>query len=339
MALPNGISLDAAAIVSTVLEGILYVFSLLLFLWTVHTVLRRNNTTRVITSKIIIAAALLVLSTAHLAVNVVRTIEGLVLYRDKYPGGTAVFFEDVTEWSFGVKMALYLLQTLLGDGIVIIRCYIAWHSWKIVSMPIFLWFALVLTGASCIFSLVHDPETTRTVFAAETAAWISRFLASTLLANLFATALLVYRLWTNASAADPLMGWRPATAPLLRIIADAGLLYSATLVAVLLCYVTKNTGYYVLMDMAVPIISITFYMVIIRVSTRKGPASITKSELATFVRPRDRCTSKSGSCPSSPISPSSGERHSDVEEVVSFEEPVYPIKTLQRAASTDEASA
>jgi len=243
---------------------------------------------------------------------------------------------------------------------VIIRCYIAWHSWKIVSMPIFLWFALVLTGASCIFSLVYGPETTRTVFAPETAAWISRFLASTLLANLFATALLVYRLWTvgckvssasrhslqpgtqparqNAPAVDPLMGWRPATAPLLRIIADAGLLYSATLIAVLLCYVTKNTGYYVLMYMAVPIISITFYMVIIRVSARKRPASITKSELATFVRPRDSSTSKSGSCSNSPPSRSSGERHGDIDEVVSFDEPVYPMKTLQRATSTDEAS-
>jgi hypothetical protein len=42
-----------------------------------------------------------------------------VTYRDTFPGGPVGFFGDITQKSYATKHALYLLQTLLADGVVV----------------------------------------------------------------------------------------------------------------------------------------------------------------------------------------------------------------------------
>ncbi|TFY73300.1 hypothetical protein EWM64_g10711, partial [Hericium alpestre] len=57
--------------------------------------------------------------------------------------------------------------------------------------------------------------------------------------------------------------------PVLMIVVDAGVLYSAALLSALLCFVNHSNGQYVVLDMVMPVISIAFYMVIIRVGIAK----------------------------------------------------------------------
>jgi len=59
------------------------------------------------------------LSFKHMVVDIVRIDEGLVKYRDTFPGGPVAFFGDVTQGTFVIKNAIYALQTLLGDGVVV----------------------------------------------------------------------------------------------------------------------------------------------------------------------------------------------------------------------------
>lgn len=61
------------------------------------------------------------LSFKHMVVDIVRIDEGLVKYRDTFPGGPLAFFEDVAQNTFVIKNAIYTLQTLLGDGVVVRR--------------------------------------------------------------------------------------------------------------------------------------------------------------------------------------------------------------------------
>lgn len=88
--------------------------------------------------------------------------------------------------------------------------------------------------------------------------------------------------------------------PILHIILDSGVIYSLTLVVALVCFVTHSNGQYVILDMvryhcsladgnsltepsiaghqAMPIISISFYLVIIRVrlATRASQLSASR---------------------------------------------------------------
>jgi hypothetical protein len=51
-------------------------------------------------------------------------MEGLILYRDTYPGGPVAYFSDVSQWTFVAKNCVYTAQTLIGDGVVVSFVYV-----------------------------------------------------------------------------------------------------------------------------------------------------------------------------------------------------------------------
>jgi hypothetical protein len=55
----------------------------------------------------------------HLIMDIIRLDYGLVKYRDSFPSGPAAFFADVTQQTYVAKNAIYILQTLLADGVVV----------------------------------------------------------------------------------------------------------------------------------------------------------------------------------------------------------------------------
>jgi len=57
----------------------------------------------------------------HMAVDIVRIDQGLVKDANTFPGGPNAFFADVAQPTFVIKNAIYTLQTLLGDGVVVNR--------------------------------------------------------------------------------------------------------------------------------------------------------------------------------------------------------------------------
>jgi hypothetical protein len=57
-----------------------------------------------------------------MVIDVIRIEQGFVTRRDTIPGGPLTFFADVSQPTFVVKNAIYTLQTLLGDGVVVSRC-------------------------------------------------------------------------------------------------------------------------------------------------------------------------------------------------------------------------
>ena len=51
--------------------------------------------------------------------DIIRLEEGLVSQRDTFPGGPQAFFADVTQPIFVSRNSIFVLQTLLGDGVVV----------------------------------------------------------------------------------------------------------------------------------------------------------------------------------------------------------------------------
>jgi hypothetical protein len=52
-------------------------------------------------------------------VNIIRVEDAFVKYRYTYPGGPSAFLADVSQQTYVLKHALYVLQTLLADGVVV----------------------------------------------------------------------------------------------------------------------------------------------------------------------------------------------------------------------------
>jgi hypothetical protein len=256
----SDIPLDKAELLSVLLEALLYGFSLFMFGGTIWTLTSQRSTHRVNRKMLTAACSLLLFSTAHLVIDIIRIMEGLILFRDT----STVYFSDVSQWTFVSKNYVYAAQTLIGDGVVLYRCYAVWQSKLAMILPALLWCVAIVTGFGSPYT--ESQMTEGGVFGLRLSRWIISFWASTLATNIVTTLMLAYRIWYVNWRATRLCDHRTSELrPILHVIIDAGLIYSVTLFAALICYVNKSNGQYVVLDMIVPIISITFYMVIIRV--------------------------------------------------------------------------
>ncbi|KAJ7769655.1 hypothetical protein DFH07DRAFT_1058127 [Mycena maculata] len=259
------LSPDKAGLLSTVLESILYGFSVLMFIGVLWTLLRGRTWAEVNRPMITVACLLFILSTIHLGVDINRLNSGFIRFRDTYPGGPVAWFANPSDPSFVFKNAVYSFQTVLGDGVVIYRCYMVWRTPWIIVIPCVMWLGVATAAAGSVYSCTLPSTLDNDIYARQLGKWITSFYSMTVSCNLIATALLSYRLWTvNRNANNSRVG-KGLTIPALLVVIDAGALYSFTILAALICFALESNGQYVVLDMVTPIISIAFYMVILRI--------------------------------------------------------------------------
>ncbi|KAA1472618.1 hypothetical protein DENSPDRAFT_778766 [Dentipellis sp. KUC8613] len=279
--------LDKAGIISTVLEGVLYGFSVFMYGVTLWVLFYRRSTKEVNRSMVVVATLLFVFSTmvsprasparhpqlnaSHIGNDIARIIKGLVYNRNFEPGGPPVWFTNPSDFTFVFKSAIYSFQTVTGDGVVIYRCYMVWQNVYVIIFPLIMLAGVVTASVGSVWACSQANPAQGGIFFKETGQWITAFYASTLSTNLICTMILAFRIWqinSRVSRKTP-GGGGSSLMPVLLIVVDAGVLYSVTLLSALLCFVNKSNGQYIVLDMVMPIISIVFYMVIIRVGIAK----------------------------------------------------------------------
>ncbi|KAG1728798.1 hypothetical protein EDB19DRAFT_1642350 [Suillus lakei] len=262
----QGMPMDAAVIMSVLLEGILYGFSVLMFIGTVWTLTYKPCKQDINRPTLVVAILLLILSTAHMVVNTIRAEDGLVKYRDTFRGGPSAFFEDVTQPTYLIKNVLYVMQSLLADAVVIYRCYVVWRSVLVIILPSMLWCSVAVTGIHAVYSC---SQASSNIFAQALAQWVKAFLASTIATNLLSSGLLAYRIWMIERGVSTVRVTKSTMMHIMRVLVDSAVLYSLMLFAALICFVCSNNGEVVVVDMAMPVMSIAFYMVLIRIAINR----------------------------------------------------------------------
>ncbi|KAG1722346.1 hypothetical protein EDB19DRAFT_464652 [Suillus lakei] len=269
----GGIPIDIASMISIAMESILYGFSVLMFMGTIWALTYKRSIHDINRPIAAVATLLFMLSTAHMVVDIIRIEDGLVTYRDTFPGGAAAFFADVSQETYVIKNVIYIFQTLLADGVVIFRCYVVWQSIWVIILPSMLWCSSAVTGYYGIYRVAQATSNIGNIFANDTAQWITAFFASTLATNLMGSGLLAYRIWIIERNVSAVCTTKGPMMPILRVLVDAAVLYSVVLLATLICFVYSSNAQYILLDMLMPIISIAFYMVLVRVSINKHTSS------------------------------------------------------------------
>lgn len=255
--------MDTTTIISTVLECILYGFLVLMFIGTIWASTYKHDVNRPI---ICVAILLFILSTAHIIVDIIRLEDGLVKYRNTFPGGPAAFFQDISQPTFFTKNIIYAFQTMLGDGVLIYRCYVVWRSIGIIILPSLLWCGC--SAATLIAPYYASQATGGDVFTDQTRIWVMAVYALTLSTNLISSGLLAYRIWMMERKVSAMRATNGTLMPIVRVVVDAALIYSGMLLAMLICFVSNNNTQFILQDMVMPIIPIAFYMVFIRITFR-----------------------------------------------------------------------
>ncbi|KAH9933985.1 uncharacterized protein BXZ73DRAFT_45914 [Epithele typhae] len=285
------LTLSAAGVISTTIEAILYGYSVFMFMLAMWIMLRDRKKRRVNWWMVAAGVALLLFSTAEMACNIGRLYIGLLTVGPTFPGGSNAFFAEVSETTFVVKSCLYNTQTLILDAVVIYRTYIVWQRIWVVIAPCIGWGGLFgtldyevgpssATSIGLNWALATASQHKNDVFAAETGRWITALYALTLATNLSSTLLLASRIWTIARRSAQYRANSIFT-PVLRVIIESGAIYSMTITAALIAFVVQSPGVYVILDMISPIISIVFYMLIIRVGLAGERARSSNNDSST----------------------------------------------------------
>ncbi|KAF5361116.1 hypothetical protein D9758_009084 [Tetrapyrgos nigripes] len=260
----NDISADTAAALSLALEWGLYGLSVYMFGSTMRSLLR---TPPVNVKMVAITLVFFTLSTSHAIIDIVRLNQGFVNERNSFPGGPNAFFGDATQIFFLIRSSLYVAQTLVADGVVIYRCYSVWQSYYVIIFPSILWCSVLASGAGALNSLAEAGRANGAAEIFTFAKWINSFFGSSLATNIISTTLLAYRIWAvNKQTSQFRKDDRGPLATVVRVVLDAGILYSVTLIIALITFLTHSNSQFILLDVLMPVMPIAFYMIILRLS-------------------------------------------------------------------------
>ncbi|KAH7920838.1 hypothetical protein BV22DRAFT_1039337 [Leucogyrophana mollusca] len=271
------IAIDTVGVAMVVVEAVLYGVSLFMCLATLYVLYRKRPLSFPVNRKLVVMAFLFIsVSTIHLVLNIIRleimTIMSTMM-ASRLPDQTLYRLDTLC---FYFRNFSYVLQHLLGDAVIIFRCYVLWRRYWVVIPSIILWCGV---GACGFMGAGFGPW--------DRGSMMTAFFALTLGMNTIGTALIAYRIGTSSCKCNtthlPLYGWRIDLRSVMHIVIDAGLIYSLA-VLVVLCSKSSEGPLWDAWNPISPIISIMFYMVIIRVTILQSSCDVphSSSDLASI---------------------------------------------------------
>ncbi|OAX34649.1 hypothetical protein K503DRAFT_698336 [Rhizopogon vinicolor AM-OR11-026] len=209
---------------------------------------------------LVAACLLFILSTMHMVADANHVWQGFISSEN-----ADTFFADISKNTF--KNAVNELETLVGDAILIYRCYIVLRRIEVTIIPILGWIAIAVTGTFTVWTVSQlPPNGADVVFIQQTRKWATSFYSMALITNFLATSILAFELWIVHRRSLRLRTTGSRAHPILILIMECGALYSMTLVAMLGTYLSASNSAYIVMDMIGQIIPITFCLIIVRTS-------------------------------------------------------------------------
>ncbi|GJF00792.1 hypothetical protein PsYK624_170930 [Phanerochaete sordida] len=239
---------------------------------------------------IAVALAMFVFATLDVAFGLRHVLDAFIFYRG--PGGPDAEFENISYWVNVMKTVDTQIMTLIGDGMLIYRCYIIFshaRKWLVVAVPALLW----VGNAGISGAIIYITATLRKDALLSVAALsplLNAFLVITLVTNLLTTGLIVWKIsavdreaarWKLSSVAGdgstPPHG-RTRLAQVVRIIIESGALYTALVLVTFGTELAGSNAVYGVSDVMIMTVGISFNLIIVRVDRR---ADATETAQAT----------------------------------------------------------
>ncbi|KAI0775779.1 hypothetical protein BD413DRAFT_284875 [Trametes elegans] len=239
------IALDKAYLTAIWLETLFYGQNFVLF-WACLSLLTFWRRTPKVNKLLVgIAITMFAFSTAHVSLGFQRLIEGFIVRRDRQ-GGPSAFFSDVSIPANVVKVGIHTVNSILGDSVVVWRCYLVWgRDWKMCVLPIL----LIIASAICGFAQTvyfARAKALHSAFAHNLQIWNGSLFSLSLATNVVVTILIAMRVWYMfrlGGGSRNFRYWR-----VLVIIIESGMIYSVALICEITLYFLGSNAFYIVYD-------------------------------------------------------------------------------------------
>ncbi|KAK7055477.1 hypothetical protein R3P38DRAFT_2847272 [Favolaschia claudopus] len=238
--------------------------------------------------------------------GLVHNLKAFVFYRGA--GCAQAELTDIHEWINIARSSAGTANILVGDFVLIFRCYIVFgRRWQVIIPS----FVLYLAGLAMTIKLVHVEITTSnaaiTLSSDITRPWWCAFFAITAAQNVLTTSLLIWRIWRVERqsmlyrAAPSELGTASVTPHsrlrrVIRVVAESGLAYSTLMFMTFVASLCGSDALYALGNATLQATGISFDLIIIR-STPSRDEQFTSFEHGTayrapleFARSKNRST-------------------------------------------------
>ncbi|KAJ7205004.1 hypothetical protein GGX14DRAFT_569155 [Mycena pura] len=210
-----------------------------------------------------VAVVLFVVGTFDVVIGLLHNLQAFVFFRGT--GGAAQELTDISNWINIARSVAQVIQMILGDFVLIYRCYIV-HArrFKVVIPSFFLY----LVGVAMAIKLIEVEASLNhakiTLNSSEILPWWITFFCVTAVQNTLTTSLLIWRIWRVEHESDKfrftrsrtvsIVNAQPRLRKVIRVIAESGFAYT---MMVFMTFVTlQATG-------------IAFNVIIVRSSPRR----------------------------------------------------------------------
>ncbi|KAH7334692.1 hypothetical protein B0J17DRAFT_87409 [Rhizoctonia solani] len=209
------------------------------------------------------ASLLFILATIHLALQLRKVYEGLVLCVNQ-PGGPDAYFGDLRHWPNVAADGVYATMILVGDSVVIHRCFLIWgNRIRVIIIPVLLVLCTAASGYVAIWLLTRMPSHGTVLEGPVAKCAVATFLLS-LATNILTTGLISYRIIATARKVSTSVDIRPYIGGL-AVIVESAAIYTTGLIVYLIVYVSRTNAQYILFCALCPIIGIVPTLIIVRV--------------------------------------------------------------------------
>ncbi|KAF5320170.1 hypothetical protein D9611_010377 [Ephemerocybe angulata] len=270
--------IDAAQIVGLFME-ITFVHCLRILLW----IDGHLKPVRDLHWKMVIAAvAMFVIASLDVAFHVRHNLDAFVYYE----GDPVEEFSKTSNWINVMKMGCFVAQTFVGDAILLYRCWIIYdRRWLVIATSTVLWLGCTVCGVVTVYVEATHDTTGHLLKASTLVPFMASMLCLTLVTNVLTTGLIVRRI---LRVQRKLPVHRSVVivqdSPLTRaavVMIESGLIYTVSMVVLVVLYMAGNNGMYGVSNAVVQIIGITFNLIITSADRRQESSGGQGSSILT----------------------------------------------------------
>ncbi|KAM5545854.1 hypothetical protein V8D89_000892 [Ganoderma adspersum] len=235
---------------------------------------------------LVVALLLFVFATLDVALLLRHVLVAFIWYQG--PGGAVAEFSDISYWVNAMKMVTFVAQTSIADGMLIYRCYVVYNgNWLVFAPLCILWIAgIVMEAFTCFFEFTIHGNTAKLINTVQITPFITSMLSITLVLNIIATSLIVYKIWSIEHRAKVVFASAGGTDTTrlrraMHIIIESGLMYTVSVVILFILYLASNNAQYAVSDCG-----IAFNLIIIRIDQGRTMEATLVSQRSRFDKHR-----------------------------------------------------